>query len=410
MTVQQTTRRTILTATGAAIALAACGGGGSDFSNPTPAPAPTPAQPPAPGPGPSMPARPAIADSSIPRLRGLGVQPQKELVDVTSAVFKRYQYVDDSGCNVLRLFMQPWDFVSGAPILPASPLMERVQEDLKQWSQLIPWALERNIRVVLTMDLSIGWPLQATWPENIRSFWRDADAQREFVAAWVALAKQFKGKPGIVFDLLNEPHGVVPEDVDGNHQWPKRVWNQLYPKAIEAIRAVESDRWIMVEPIWGAPDNFADLVHVNMPRLLYSFHFYSPHEFTYQGTGEWSASRGITYPGRAQSDRWSPSINWDRAQLQLSMEGARAFAITYGARMVVGELGCGREAEPESRTRWAADALGICEELGFDWLFFRFEGWGVSEEFHHGWALENSPKLEPLVLDYFAKNKVAGAG
>ena len=396
-------RRGFLAVAGAAFAVAACGGGGGGDDAPTaPPPAPPPA-PPAPSPSPS--ARPALRDDAIPRLRGLGVQPQAELVNTDSPVFRRYAYVDDSGANALRLFVQPWHFETGE-LIAGARLVDKVRQDLKQWSQLIPWALERGIHVVLTMDLSIGWPVQAAWPGEGRSFWRDAQAQDDFIAAWVAIAGDFKGRTGIVFDLLNEPHGVLDEDVQGNHAVPKKVWNSLYPRAVDAIRKVDPGRWLMVEPIWGDATHFDDLSHLNEARLLYSFHFYSPHEFTYQETGEWAASRGIVYPGTARDDAWNPPLLWNREQLRKQMDGAQRFAARHGARIVVGEAGSGRESLGESRARWTEDVLSLFEELGFDWLFFRFEGWGVPADFRHGWAVENSPDVEPLLLAYFAKNKV----
>lgn len=406
-------RREFLVIAGTALAATACGGGGGGATEELPGvgpqtpapPAPTPQTPTPSTPVPVKPARPALRSDAIPRLRGLGVQPQAELVNTDSPVFQRYAYVDDSGANALRLFVQPWRFETGE-LLAGATLTDKIRQDLAQWSRLIPWALERGIYVVLTMDLSIGWPVQAAWPGAGRSFWRDAQAQADFIAAWVAIAEEFKGRTGIVFDLLNEPHGVLDEDVQGNHAVPKTVWNSLYPRAVDAIRKVDPGRWLMVETIWGDADNFDDLAYLNEPRLLYSFHFYSPHEFTYQETGEWAASRGIVYPGVARDSTWHPALLWNREQLRKQMDGAQRFAARHGARIVVGEAGSGRESLGESRARWAQDVLSLFEEMGFDWLFFRFEGWGVPADFRHGWAVENSPDVEPLLLPHFAKNKV----
>ncbi|KAB2896415.1 MAG: hypothetical protein F9K35_14030 [Burkholderiaceae bacterium] len=140
--------------------------------------------------------------------------------------------------------------------------------------------------------------------------------------------------------------------------------------------------------------------------MLYSFHFYSPHEFTYQETGEWSASRGIVYPGMAHDDAWHPPLLWNQEQLRKQMDGARRFAARHRARIVVGEAGCGREGMGSSRARRAEGVRGLFEDLGFDWLFFWVEGWGAPADFRHGWAVENSPDVEPLLLAYLGKNKV----
>ena len=45
------------------------------------------------------------------------------------------------------------------------------------------------------------------WPDDGRSMWKDASAQDELVQAWADLAKRFKGKKGIIFVPITEPHG-----------------------------------------------------------------------------------------------------------------------------------------------------------------------------------------------------------
>lgn len=125
-----------------------------------------------------------------------------------------------------------------------------------------------------------------------------------------------------------------------------------------------------------------------------------------QETGEWSSSQGIVYPGMARDDAWSPPRQWNREQLRQQMDDAQRFAARQRARIVAGEAGCGRESLGSSRARWAKDALGLFEDLGFDWLFFRFEGWGVLADFRHWWVVENSPDVAPLLFAYFGKNEV----
>ncbi|MDR2334523.1 MAG: glycoside hydrolase family 5 protein [Burkholderiaceae bacterium] len=349
--------------------------------------------------------RPTLRHDNIPFLRGMGTMPQTDLIDTSSEVFKRYSYVDNSGCNALRIFVQPWSFVDGSPILPGATLAERVMQDLDQWSKLIPWALSRNIHIVLTMDLSIGWPIQRTWPDDNRSFWKDVSSRDECIQAWKTLTTYFKGQAGVIFDILNEPHGVLSTDVDGNHAIPKMVLNEWYPKVVDAIRAIDPQRWIMLEPVWGDPDNFDSLKPVSRENILYSFHFYSPHEFTYQGTGEWLNSLGVSYPGMARDSAWTPQFMWNYGRLITKLLNAAAFSEKHDARIVVGEVGCGRDSLGESRTRWVNDALSLFEDFGFNWLFFRFEGWGVPSDFKAGWALENAPDIEPIIMDYMQLNK-----
>ena len=58
---------------------------------------------------------------------------------------------------------------------------------------------------------------------------------------------------GLSFDLINEPHGITPDEINGNHALPKQVWNTLYPRLIDAIQAEDPERSIIVEPVAGKP-------------------------------------------------------------------------------------------------------------------------------------------------------------
>ena len=54
-----------------------------------------------------------------------------------------------------------------------------------------------------------------TWPDDGRSIWKDASAQDELVQAWADLAKRFKGKKGIMFVPITEPHGEMADELAG---------------------------------------------------------------------------------------------------------------------------------------------------------------------------------------------------
>jgi endoglucanase len=119
----------------------------------------------------------------------------------------------------------------------------------------------------------------------------DAHADR-FVGIWRQVAARYAGRPDTVaFELLNEPNEELTPD----------RWNKLVRRSVEAIRATNPHRWLIVDSyFWAAPDRLANLDLPNDPRLVASFHMYQPILFTHQGahwmTGEYQTT-GLVFPG-----------------------------------------------------------------------------------------------------------------
>ena len=164
------------------------------------------------------------------------------------------------------------------------PLTERLAKDLERYTLVIEWALQHNMHIIFRFvqrSTAGGGPL--TWPDDGRSIWKDASAQDELVQAWADLAKRFKGKEGDTFVPSLSLMAKCPDEFANADALTKVAWNTLYPRLINAIRAEDPVRWIIIEPIWGNVDNLADLTVSSAPNLIYSFHFYEPHFFTHQG-------------------------------------------------------------------------------------------------------------------------------
>ena len=123
----------------------------------------------------------------------------------------------------------------------------------------------------------------AYWPDDGRSMWKDASAQDELYKPgriWPSVSRVEKGSS--LFPSLSLMANT-PDEFANADALTKAVWNTLYPRLINAIRAEDPERWIIVEPIWGNVDNLAALTVSSAPNLIYSFHFYEPHFFTRQG-------------------------------------------------------------------------------------------------------------------------------
>jgi len=394
------------------LAVAACGGGGGDGS-PAPAPvggtppapvppAPVPPPPPPPAPAPGLPP----LSAALPRLRGTSIFPDQGWTDTTASHWQNVAELPAAGANVARLFIQPFDFKTGAALLPGQPLAARLQASVAQWGTLIDWCLSKRMHVVLAVTLDVNWPSRGVWPDDGRALWSDPSAQAEFVEAWGELAQQYAGVQGIVFDLLNEPQGRTPAEINGNHAVAKDAWNLLHQLALAQIRHVDADRWVIVQPVWGDQKNFADLQPNGDAKTVYSFHHYGPHYFTHQGEGGFPAAGTVGYPGVTRDNDFTAPQLWNKAALAIDMQPALDYAATHSVRMMLGEVGCTRAAPSADRGRWVADAISLAEAAGLDIVYYQYDGWGVPSDFAAGWAFENS-SVTDTVLASFALNKTA---
>jgi endoglucanase len=209
------------------------------------------------------------------------------------------------------------------------------------------------------------------------AFWRDADLRASFVENWAWFAQRFGQHVALAgLDLMNEPNPPWPSGDVGEAQ---AAWHPLALQAMAAIRAEGVHRPIVFEPVaggstWGLRrmQPFAD------PQVVYSVHFYSPHDITHQGIGNWT--RRIPYPAGAEwgLGRWDPAIGvtrWDLQRLELGLRDARIFQQQHGVPVYVGEFSCVRWAPQGGAFQWVRDSLELFTRYGWSWTYHEFRGW-----------------------------------
>jgi hypothetical protein len=337
-----------------------------------------------------------------------------------------WQHIDDFprwGGNYLSLIFSPYRF--GEPVLPGQPLTKRVGAVLDKYGAVIEWALKHNVHVSLRFIQFSNYPRTPfrIWPDDGRILWTDASAQDEFVQAWADLARRFKGRKGVLFNLLTEPspHGFEIETGDPfttnvrTQDFVYRAWNALYPRAVAAIRAEDPERWIIVEPLFGDPANFAasnqgfgfpDLAVSPDPKVMYEFHFYFPHYFTCQGCGGVNPPAGsVAYPGRTTDAPWEPEMYYDASALEQRLQPAVEFRNAHHVRVIAGEFGSAYTAPMDSRVRWTSDVLGLFEKYGLDWAYFTYDGlgWTYLGDDWGPWDFDGTP-VAPVVTSKYGWN------
>lgn len=120
----------------------------------------------------------------------------------------------------------------------------------------------------------------------VRSLHQPSDpSQQAFVQMWRFVASRFRNRATVVgYDLLVEPHTNIDGTEDADDF--RKNWRGLCQQTIAAIREIDADTPILVQPSsWASP---AALSAWQMPagdRLVCSVHQYEPFDYTQDKDG-----------------------------------------------------------------------------------------------------------------------------
>jgi aryl-phospho-beta-D-glucosidase BglC (GH1 family) len=240
------------------------------------------------------------------------------------------------------------------------------------------------------------------------------DGVDRFVMLWRKLAAHYADRnPDLIFyEIMNEP-----EERD-----PYR-WAGVQARAAAAIREVAPKNTIIATgPNWSS---IADLLTQHpLPdgNVIYTFHFYQPHEFTHQGAGWggtwWIYTHDIPYP--ATEDSMQKSLaevpdagnryalehywldHWDAHRIRLQMDAAAAWGKEHNVPLICNEFGVYRRVTPEaSRMQWIRDVRTALEADNIGWTMWDYRGgFGVV------WKENGQPaKVDPAVVEALGLKK-----
>jgi aryl-phospho-beta-D-glucosidase BglC (GH1 family) len=266
-------------------------------------------------------------------------------------------------------------------------------EHLKKLDAILPACEKYGLMVVVDLHTGPG-----QWAESGRGLFTSAACQKRFVEIWREIARRYKNAKAVWgYDLVNEPH-ESPFDPELSD------WQELAERAAKAIRAIDPERTIIVEPAeGGGPGGMAQLRPIAVPNVVYSVHMYNPGSFTHQGVfGEWV--KKIPYPGETEGKMW------DKAALEASLKPVIDFQKAFGVQIYAGEFSAIRWAPDGSACRYLKDLIDIFESRGWDWTYHAFREW-------QGWSAEHGPDKadarpaaeptdrENLLREWYAKNQ-----
>jgi hypothetical protein len=281
-------------------------------------------------------------------LRGFGLV---ELPDNGREVYTEADFKDlaATGANVVRVAIQ-------LRKCKGCDRYEEPEADLRYAQAILKRGERHGFRVVLV--------LVATPWGNQSDYWDQATLKADIVRHWGQLARRLKDYPALLaYDLINEP--VVPPSQ--SQRSAQLQWHELAEAIARELRAADPDTPLMVEPTpWGLPSSFWRTEPLNLPGVVYSFHFYEPHAFTHQGL-----------PGQPNAMAY-PSPGWDQARLSQALKEARRFSAQHRVPIFVGEFSCARWAPSGSCPRYLADVTALFEQEGWGWAYHCwrcYQGW-----------------------------------
>ena len=246
------------------------------------------------------------------------------------------------------------------------------QSRLDYVDRAIGWAHKRGLKFILDLHSAPGYFFGNVGRNEL---FTSAEMQQRFLAIWNMFGKRYRAHGDfLLFEILNEV--VEPKAAQ---------WNALIARAVSAIRAADSKRWIVTGGTqYSSIDTLKDLTVPPDERIIYTFHYYKPTLFTHQRAG-WNAeamryaaiahNSRVDYPGPIpHMANYAAAYPKDRDQVALagrtinrdwireSLKPALDFRARTGRAIHCGEFGVIANAPPDSAARWYADFCGLLAE------------------------------------------------
>jgi len=215
----------------------------------------------------------------------------------------------------------------------------------------------------------------------------DAAGQRDrFVALWTQIAARYETRPDTVaFELLNEPYSQLDT-----------TWNDVMLPAIQAIRATNPRRLLIVDSVfWADPTRLSTLTLPDDANIMAAIHLYEPKLFTFQGQdwiGAAFLTTGVIFPGppttpiepvqAAKDATWANQwfIDYNTKPAATNPSGPatvtaqialiNAYRQSKGRTVYNGEWGPQDGGALDSRVRLVTEVRQQCESAGIGWAIW----------------------------------------
>lgn len=246
--------------------------------------------------------------------------------------------------------------------------------------------LDHAVDSCLANGLAVQIDLHPTdnYKQQLHSSLAAAD---QLVSLWRKLAAHYAGRnPELLFfEILNEPQITS-----------RTRWSSMQERVAGAIRTVAPRNTIIATgPNYSSIYDLLALHPLPDGNVIYSFHFYDPHEFTHQGATWglpwWQYTHGIPYPPDdakmpalltqvpALQDRYTLENywldHWDGRHIRMLIDEAAAWAHQYNVPLICNEFGVFKNnTDPVSRANWIRDVRTALEADNIGWAMWEYRG------------------------------------
>jgi endoglucanase len=232
-------------------------------------------------------------------------------------------------------------------------------ELLRQIDRAVDWAEKYQIYIILDNHPYV-------YLDEGRTAWdpphTDTSVTAMLKKTWPQLARHFKDRSEyVLYEVMNEPNNISARD-----------WHRVQGEIINDIRKIDQKHTIVVSGVeWSAVNTLYEMTPYADKNLIYTFHFYDPYLFTFQGILNVPA---IPFPydaGRMPNISNHPrdQINYDarnyprdgNAQaITRQLDKVAEFARKNNVPVYCGEIGVFIQAPAQDRLRWYQT---VCGEL-----------------------------------------------
>jgi aryl-phospho-beta-D-glucosidase BglC (GH1 family) len=229
------------------------------------------------------------------------------------------------------------------------------------------WFLKRHVRLFTSQGLWVILNVHAFRDgdgPNARNVWNSPEYQQEFLDMWEYVLGGLKDEPFIAaWEPINEPHDVGRERLASWYREVCAHFHQLDPRTPLVAEGAS----------YSGAEELLDYLKLDDPNVIYSFHFYHPHEYTHMLHP--ADQPLLKYPGQ-----------WGKAALADRMATAVRFRDRHQVPVLCGEWGV-RTGAP-GYVEWLKDVGSLLEEHNIPWV-------------HWAWAMQARRPLN----DTFDLNK-----
>jgi aryl-phospho-beta-D-glucosidase BglC (GH1 family) len=253
----------------------------------------------------------------------------------------------------------------------------------------------RGLHMSLNMHRAPGYCINE--PLEKHNLWKDKTAQDAFVFLWEYFARKYKGISGdeLSFDLLNEPPEL------GDNGFTRKRHEKVMRKTIDAIRAIDPGREIVLNGICGGSDAIPELADT---RTIHSGRGYSPFTVSHH-RAEWV--KGYDW----KTPVWPCEEDgefWDKDTLREHYKPWRE-AEQKGVEIHIGEFGCYNKTPNDIALAWLGDLLGVWREFGWGYALWNFKGpFGVAGHGRPGVKYEKTDgfSIDRALWDLLLENRI----